>query len=563
MLKSKKITAVILSAVMLLTMTACGSSSAELSADSGSSSTASVVTDDTASSSQLTEATVQSSNVTEPTQSQPQQTQPSDTASSTVQTEQVEAVTSAQQTTTTAPQTSKPSESTGVSVTYSIASSWEESGKHCTQMDFIVKNGSDKALSGWSVEVSLGQQCELMQQWNVSVTPSGGSFTAVNAEYNGEVAAGAETTFGCIIKTPAAVTSISSITINGKQAQVNNNTQKPNTTTAQTTVATTAKTTSTVSKPPVEENIEHTGKYGLVSDIGQLSVKGPDLVGEDGAPVQLRGVSTHGIQWFPSFANKQAFKYLRDNWNINTIRIAMYSGSGEGYNDSTKAGLEQLVQDCVDACIELDMYVIIDWHLLGDQSPQVRKSDALRFFDYMSKKYNKYPNVIYEICNEPNGYASWGGDVKPYAEEVIPVIRKNDPDSVVIVGTPTWSQDIDKALADPLKFDNVMYALHYYAATHGDWLRDRAKKCYNSGLPIFVSEFGNCDASGGGSNNLSEAKKWLTMFDELNISYINWALSDKNETCSILAPGASSKGGWTDSHLTESGRFMRDWFLSH
>lgn len=558
MLTSKKIAAVLLSAVMLLTMTACGSSAAELSAGSEASASASVATEDTGESSQPTEATEQSSEVTEPVRSDSQQTQSSDSEASTAQSEPAEAVTSTQDTTASTPQTSAaPSESSGLAVAYTIPSTWEESGKHCTQIEFTVKNGSDKALSGWSVVVSLGQQCELMQQWNATVTPSGSSFTAVNAEYNGEVAAGAETTFGCIIKTPSKVSGISSISINGRQAEVNGSTPKPDSTATQTATA------ATVSKPPAEVEIESTGKYGLVSDIGQLSVKGTDLVGEDGAPAQLRGVSTHGIQWFPAFANKQAFKYLRDNWNINTIRIAMYSGAGEGYTDSTKAGLEQLVQDCVDACIELDMYVIIDWHLLGDQSPQVRKADALRFFEYMSKKYSKYPNVIYEICNEPNGYASWSGDVKPYAEEVIPVIRKNDPDSVVIVGTPTWSQDIDKALADPLKFDNVMYALHYYAATHGDWLRDRVKKCYNSGLPIFVSEFGNCDASGGGSNNLTEAKKWLTLFDELNISYINWALSDKNETCSILTSGASATGGWTDSQLTESGRFMRDWFLAH
>ena len=164
----------------------------------------------------------------------------------------------------------------------------------------------------------------------------------------------------------------------------------------------------------------------------------------------------------------------------------------------------------------------------------VMKDDALRFFKYMSKKYADYPNVIYEICNEPNGYATWDNDIKPYAEEVIPVIRKNAPNAVVIVGTPTWSQDIDKALANPLEFDNVMYALHFYAATHTDWLRQRVEDCYNKGLPIFVSEYGLCDASGNGSNDFDQAKKWYKLLDKLNISYVAWAMADKAETGSKL-----------------------------
>lgn len=427
----------------------------------------------------------------------------------------------------------------------------------CTQIEFVISNNSSGAVSGWSVQASTGQNTEVMQCWNCSMQAGGSGITAANAEYNAEIPCGGQTSFGCIIKTPAEISAIGAVTVNGKAASASasggGSASGGNSTT----------TAATTSPAPTPSEIEYTGKYGLVSDIGQLSVNGTNLVGADGKAVQLRGVSTHGIQWFPAFANKDIFKYLRDEWNINTIRVAMYTGENEGYTNSTKAGIEQNVQNAIDACIQLDMYVIVDWHLLADQSPQVRKADALRFFGYISEKYGSYPNIIYEICNEPNGYATWGGDVKPYAEEIIPVIRANDPDSLVLVGTPTWSQDIDKALADPLKFGNVMYTLHYYANTHTDWLRSRLKSCHDSGLPIFVSEFSNCDASGDGYNNITEATKWLQLLDSLGISYINWSLCDKSESASLLAPGASATGGWTDAQLTESGRFIRDWFKNH
>ncbi len=304
---------------------------------------------------------------------------------------------------------------------------------------------------------------------------------------------------------------------------------------------------------------------GIVSAHGQLSVKGTDIVDKNGNPYQLRGMSTHGITWFPDFVNENAFKTLRDDWNTNVVRMAMYVdewNNGSCYM-SNKQGSRQLLEKGVDLCIALDMYTIIDWHVLNPGDPSRYTNEAKEFFSDMSKKYGSYPNIIYEICNEPNSGADWNGKIKPYAETIIPVIRANDPDAIIIVGTPTWSQDIDQALANPLKFDNVMYAVHFYAATHTDWLRDRVRNCHNAGLPIFASEFGMCDASGGGANNFNEATKWLQLFDELNISYCNWALADKQETCCVINPGAGANGNWSENDLTESGKWIRNWFKTH
>lgn len=304
---------------------------------------------------------------------------------------------------------------------------------------------------------------------------------------------------------------------------------------------------------------------GIVSAHGQLSVKGTDIVDQYGKPYQLRGMSTHGITWFPDFVNENAFKTLRDDWNTNVVRMAMYVdewNNGMCYM-SNKQGSRQLLEKGVDLCIKLDMYTIIDWHVLNSGDPTKYTNEAKEFFADMSKKYAAYPNIIYEICNEPNSGADWNGKIKPYAETIIPVIRANDPDAIIIVGTPTWSQDIDQALANPLKYNNVMYAVHFYAANHTDWLRDRVKKCHDAGLPIFASEFGMCDASGGGANNFDEATKWLQLFDDLNISYCNWALADKQETCCVINPGAGANGNWSEGNLTESGKWIRNWFKKH
>lgn len=295
---------------------------------------------------------------------------------------------------------------------------------------------------------------------------------------------------------------------------------------------------------------------------GALSVKGTDLVGSSGEKVQLRGMSTHGIAWFPDYINYDTFKYLRNEWNTNCIRLAMYTHENGGYcAGGNKEQLKNLVKNGVDYASQLGMYVIVDWHVLNEQSPLVYKEEAKKFFDEMSKQFADKDNVIYEICNEPNSSASWQ-DVTTYANEIIPIIRANDPNSVILVGTPQWSQNIDQALSAPLKFDNIMYTLHFYAATHTDWLRSRMESCINSGLPVFVSEFGTCDASGNGAVDIGQSNAWKDIIEKHNVSYMCWNLANKNESSSIIASGCSKLYGWSDSELSAQGKWIRDWFKS-
>lgn len=292
-----------------------------------------------------------------------------------------------------------------------------------------------------------------------------------------------------------------------------------------------------------------------VSINGQLSIKGTQLVNQNGKAVQLKGISSHGLQWYGDFVNKDSLKWLRDDWGITVFRAAMYTADG-GYIDNPS--VKNKVKEAVEAAKELGIYVIIDWHILNDGNPNQNKEKAKEFFKEMSSLYGSTPNVIYEIANEPNGDVNWKRDIKPYAEEVISVIRKNDPDNIIIVGTGTWSQDVNDAADDQLKDANVMYALHFYAGTHGQFLRDKANYALSKGAPIFVTEWGTSDASGNGGVFLDQSREWLNYLNSKNISWVNWNLSDKQESSSALKPGASKTGGWPVSGLSASGAFVRE-----
>lgn len=289
---------------------------------------------------------------------------------------------------------------------------------------------------------------------------------------------------------------------------------------------------------------------------GNLRVEGVQLVNEAGDPVQLKGVSSSEVASFGYLVTYEALTNMRDDWDLTVFRIAMYTEDATGY--VRNPGVMETVTRIIDHCIDLGIYVIIDWHILYDNTPLKYKDHAVEFFSEISALYGDYPNIIYEICNEPNGPdTTWEGHIKPYAEEVIPAIRQNDPDNIIIVGTPTWSQDVDIAADDPLPWDNLMYALHFYAGSHGQPLRDKIDYALSRGLPIFVSEWGSCLNTGDGPTFHEESMEWIKYLDERMISHVNWAFSVKQEGASILRQKIDAKAKWTDIDLTEGGLFAK------
>ena len=291
---------------------------------------------------------------------------------------------------------------------------------------------------------------------------------------------------------------------------------------------------------------------------GRLSVKGTRLVNSQGKTVVLKGVSTHGINWFPQYVNKAAFKTLRDNWGVNCIRLAMYTEEYNGYcSGGNQAELRKLINNGMKYATELGMYVIIDWHILSDGNPVKNKKQAISFFKYMAKKYKNQNNIFYEICNEPNGGTSWN-TIKSYASSVIKTIRKYDKKNIILVGTPTWSQDVDVAADSPIKgYSNIMYTFHFYAATHGDSYRQKVQAAIQKGLPVFVSEFGISESSGNGRIDKNEANKWMQFLKKNKISYVCWSLCNKNESCSLLKSSCSRTGNFKKSDLSQAGLWYK------
>jgi len=290
---------------------------------------------------------------------------------------------------------------------------------------------------------------------------------------------------------------------------------------------------------------------------GHLSVLGTQLVDKSNTPVVLRGMSLGWHSMWSRFYNEKAVNWLKKDFNCNIIRAAMGIELGEMSYIKEPQFSKDKIETVVKGAIKSDIYVIIDWH-----SHNVNLNEAKAFFAEMSKKYAKYPNIIYEVFNEPDN-ESWS-EVKTYAEEIIKVIRENDPNNVILVGCPHWDQDIDLPAADPIMgYNNIMYTMHFYAATHGKELRDRTDAAIKSGLPVFVSESAGMEASGNGPLNLQAWQEYIDWMEAKKLSWITWSVSDKDETCSILQKSAKSEGNWKEKDLKESGIKVREFLRKY
>ena len=353
------------------------------------------------------------------------------------------------------------------------------------------------------------------------------------------------------------------------------------------TPPTTVQTTAETSESVTIETEEAEASFGplstaQVTDIpvelyGQLRVEGTQLVSESGEPVQLRGMSSGGLQSCFQFFNDDVCDTLIQDWGCTVIRLAMTShGLDNGYTYFPDRYFNE-VCGYLDTLIDHGVYVIVDWHILFDGDPTEYQEDAVDFFSRISAIYGDYPNIIYEVCNEPNGMryddpespVDWDNVIKPYAETVIAAIRENDPDNIIIVGTPNWSQDVDAASLNPINDDNVMYTLHFYAGSHGQDHMDKVITAVNNGLPIFCTEWGVSLDSGNSGVFYNETLEWMDLLNEYNISWCNWSIGTAIlESSNALRLYSNNftieqkiQGHWPDEMLSNSGLFVRSLIL--
>lgn len=292
----------------------------------------------------------------------------------------------------------------------------------------------------------------------------------------------------------------------------------------------------------------------IVDQYGRLTVTGNKVTSQNGSPISLAGNSIFWSNFSEGakFYNAQTVNHLAgEDWQTDIVRAAMGVEDYAGFITNPEQEKAKVIA-VVDAAIDAGVYVIIDWH---SHNAEDYESQAIQFFSEMSARYANSPNVIYEVYNEPINQ-SWS-EIKSYAENVIDAIRANDPDNLIIVGTPFYSQRVVDASLNPINGVNIAYTLHFYAGTHRQSLRNDATTAMNNGIALFVTEWGAVNANGDGSADITETNLWMDFLRDNDISHANWSVSDKAEGASVVASG-TGVSGLTSNNLTTTGFFIHD-----
>ncbi|WP_216204780.1 glycoside hydrolase family 5 protein [Amycolatopsis aidingensis] len=303
-------------------------------------------------------------------------------------------------------------------------------------------------------------------------------------------------------------------------------------------------------------------EHSAVAANGKLSVCGLRLCNSSGRPVQLRGMSTHGLQWYAHCVTDGSLDALAGDWRADVLRLSMYIQEG-GYETDPRR-FTDLVDRFIEEATQRGMYAIVDWHMLSPGDPHYNLSLARTFFTEIVGRHRGKDNVLYEIANEPSG-VSWSR-IRSYAEEIIPVIRAQDRDAVVLVGTRGWSSlgvseggDEREIIANPVRAENIMYTFHFYAASHRDYYLDTLARAAQR-LPVFVTEFGTQTYTGDGGNDFAMAGRYLDLMAQQKISWVNWNFSDDHRSGAVFQEGTCSAGGpWTGpGPLKPAGVWVRE-----
>ncbi len=301
-----------------------------------------------------------------------------------------------------------------------------------------------------------------------------------------------------------------------------------------------------------------------VAQNGKLKVCGTQLCNQYNQPIQLRGMSTHGIQWYGwgNCLTESSLDALAYDWDADILRISLYVQEG-GY-ETDSVGFTNQVSRLIEEATERGIYALIDWHQLNPGDPNANLENAKSFFTDIANRHKDKNNIIYDICNEPNGSGVNWNRIKTYADQIIPVIRGIDNDAVVLVGTQGWATfgvsgegNLQDVISNPLQFDNVMYTFHFYAKSHRESYLNTLDRASDQ-LPVFVTEFGSQEFTGDGPNDFVMTQQFIDLMERKKISWTSWNYSDDFRSGAVWQTGTCSGGPWTTNRLKEAGSWIRD-----
>jgi hypothetical protein len=248
---------------------------------------------------------------------------------------------------------------------------------------------------------------------------------------------------------------------------------------------------------PVERKPQY--EHPLMEDFPtRLQSQGNRIVDGGGNPILLRGVMPPDPTRLASqrIFDKDFYTRIRTA-GANVVRLAVHPH----YWVEDPDYLWRYIDPVVSWAGENGMYVIIDWHMIGnietgegDEMPEINTSAkdlTVKFWQAVAAYFSDTPNVIFDIWNEPAGgisAATWHRN----ATEIVQLIRARGADQLILVGGVEYARDLSWVWGTPIQDDNISYAAHIYPA-HSQLMWDEWFGDVSQEYPVVLTEWGYMD----------------------------------------------------------------------
>jgi len=295
-----------------------------------------------------------------------------------------------------------------------------------------------------------------------------------------------------------------------------------------------------------------------------IKVEGNKFVMADGEPVLFRGLSISDPDKIENQGHwdKNHFEKVKE-MGAMLVRIPVHPVA---WRERTPEKYLELLDQAVEWCTDLGMYIIIDWHSIGNLGMELfqnlmyntSKQETYQFWRTIAAHFRGYNTVaFYEIFNEPTifrgqlGTMTWP-EWKKINENIINLIQSFDTETIPLVAGFDWAYDLTPLHIDPVNAEGIGYVSHPYEHKRQKPWEPKWEENFGFAAdkyPVLVTEFGIGVQPG---QTIDEEHYGYKIIDYLESKGIGWV-------CWVFDPewGPRMMKSWDTYELTEGGAFFK------
>lgn len=295
-----------------------------------------------------------------------------------------------------------------------------------------------------------------------------------------------------------------------------------------------------------------------------ISVNGNTFVNAQGQVLQFKGINIADPDKIQNQGhwNKAYFEAVKA-WGVQLVRIPVHPVA---WRERTPEKYLELIDQAVEWCTELEMYIIIDWHSIGNlktgmfQDPMYETtfSETCIFWRTIAQRYQQNNTVaFYELFNEPTTYRGQLGTIswsewRQMMEEVIDICHSFDKNTIPLVAGFDWAYDLTPLRLEPISRPGIAYVTHPYPHKRTQPWTPKWEEDFGfaaAEYPIVATEIGFVLGEGGIKDNGDYGKEIMQYLNNKGISWLWWVFDPEWGPCLIK--------DWENFSPTEYGFFCK------